>query len=229
MSQTQVLSLNTPAISTVNVGQANTENGITVFEEVILQILSFGGVKWQPLQIRECAEILFSEYFWFSLAELKFFALKVKQGDTNMFKCLDEYGGITPVKMLQCAREYSFKCLDARESQDFLNKRDALVAEPTHDENGNPIVWADPAEITKTMLEFAGVFQAEAEAGHAQVSDDVLKAKEALQESQQMAALEVFAGMLAAGGEICDEGDMRFYMLNRVAIDGIVEQLKQSA
>lgn len=116
--QMEILAKPTPELSTVNRGTGSKENGITMFEIVILMVLEFYGVEWSKLQIRESAEMAFGEYYWMQLAELKHFVLKAKQGD---FRGEKDFSRLTPVLFLMWLRTYGNESLRIRQENYIHN------------------------------------------------------------------------------------------------------------
>lgn len=123
MDQMEVLKQDQTAISTINAGTGTTEAGVTVFELTILSILEFYGVEWSEFQTREAAEMMHSEYYWFSLAELKHFALRVKKADFG--KITQDYSRFAPKHLMQCATVYAEEALHARAQFNFLGHEPA--------------------------------------------------------------------------------------------------------
>lgn len=115
----EVIKSGTPSISSFNRGTGSTENGILVIEMCTLQVLEWYGVEWAGSQIRECAEMIHSEYHWLLLAEMKHFVLKAKRGDFNK-KTRDSkfeendakiYGKLTPATFLRWVHNYAQESL----------------------------------------------------------------------------------------------------------------------
>lgn len=104
-----VVKMGLPQISTINRGQMSKEAGITVFETMILDLLEYYGVEWNPPQIRSVAELMFDEYYYWSLAELKHFILKVKRGDYGKL-----FGKFSPSNIVDYASTYNSELLVAR-------------------------------------------------------------------------------------------------------------------
>ena len=145
----EVYALGTPEICVINKGEANTENGITVFEETIVNILDYFNVEWKLMQIRECAEIAFSEYYWLQFAELKQFVLKLKAGDYREVYSLTK---IAPDSLLKCLSLYASEAMDLRMSLELHTKKDKWV------EPENPV---DPKKVDEFFSSFATVIQKE--------------------------------------------------------------------
>lgn len=110
--QMEILSKPTPELSTVNRGTGSKENGILIFETIILMILEFYGLEWSALQIRECAEMGFAEYYWLQVGELKHFVLKAKQGD---FRDEKDFSRLTPVMLMMWFKAYANESLRIRQ------------------------------------------------------------------------------------------------------------------
>lgn len=113
--------LKTPQISTINRGEKTTGNAIAMYEMVVLGILDFFGAEWQPVQIRECAELLFNEYYWFQVAELKHLVMKIKTGTLVMTdnKPLRVYGKFNPSLLMECFSVYADTSLKEREAAGY--------------------------------------------------------------------------------------------------------------
>src|SRR5688572_26095564 len=79
-NQAEVLALKAPECSTICTGTGSKENGYDLYAAIILMILNFFGVSWKADQIKECAVMLYDDYYFLTLAELKHFAQQVKAG-----------------------------------------------------------------------------------------------------------------------------------------------------
>lgn len=137
----EVVSLKQPAISSVNFGQQNTENGITIFEEIILSILDFYNVEWKPMSIRDCAEMAFSSYYHWALAELKHFTLKFKTGD---FHEIYGFSKLIPEHLMKSFAAYDQELTYARGTYNQKIK-------PEQRELVNPV---DPERVFEALRSF---------------------------------------------------------------------------
>lgn len=102
MAVAEIQNLKTPEISTINRGENSTEPAITIYEFVIIGLLEFYGCEWSNGQIRETAELLFSEYYWFHIAELKHLVVNVKTGAYGKV-----YGKFNPAFLMDCFAQYA--------------------------------------------------------------------------------------------------------------------------
>lgn len=125
--------LKTPAISTINRGANSTEGGINVFEVCVLGILEFYGVEWSKNQIRESAELLFNEYYWLHIAELKHCITKIKTGNLILDdgKPFRVFGRFSPSHLQECFSCYAAESLRVRQQQ-FINKSNEERAGERH-------------------------------------------------------------------------------------------------
>lgn len=150
MPQMEVLKQDSVSISTINAGTGNKEAGITVFELTILSIMEFYSVEWSEFQVREVAEMLYADCYWFSLAELKHFALRVKKAD---FKPLEDYSKFAPKHIMQCATIYANDCLVARGQFNFLKHQ-----EKPEDPN---VKYVDPEVVSAGLKDFVSKLTSE--------------------------------------------------------------------
>lgn len=137
----EVVNLKQPSISSVNFGQPNTENGITIFEEIILSILDFYNAEWKPMSIRDCAEMAFSSYYHWTLAELKHFTLKFKTGD---FHEIYGFSKIIPEHLMKSFSAYDHELTYARGIYKPANQ-------PGERELVNPV---DPERVFEALRNF---------------------------------------------------------------------------
>ena len=70
----------TPALNQLGKDVDGDMMGITVFNAQFTSLVEFIGAAMRPEQITECAQLAYEEYYWFTLAELKQFILRVKTG-----------------------------------------------------------------------------------------------------------------------------------------------------
>lgn len=117
MAIAEIHSMKTPEISTINRGEKSTEPAIILYEFVIIGLLEFFGVEWSKEQIRECAELLFNEYYWLHIAELKHLITKVKTGEIEMAdgKKFKTYGKFNPQLLMECFSQYADESLKERQ------------------------------------------------------------------------------------------------------------------
>jgi len=80
MSFTDLRKLDTPSVSMMNYGEKTTENGVRIFQALVLNIVKFLGAEWTDDQILECGKICFDEANYLTFAELSHFAQKAKAG-----------------------------------------------------------------------------------------------------------------------------------------------------
>lgn len=81
-----------------------------MYELIILMILEFYGVEWKDELVSETAEMLYDDYYWFTIAELKHFMLMCKSGKFGKV-----YGKFTPVTFIDWMGQYSEESLKIRE------------------------------------------------------------------------------------------------------------------
>lgn len=108
MGVAAIQELKTPEISTINRGEKDTEKGIALYEFMVLGILEFFGAEWSNVQIRESAELLFSEYYWLHIAELKHLITRIKT-QTKV------YGKFNPAQLMEAFNQYADESLRARQ------------------------------------------------------------------------------------------------------------------
>lgn len=116
----EVQGMKTPEISTINRGEKNTEQAIMLYEFVILTLLDFYVTKWEDEQIRECAEMLFSEYYWLQIAELKHLCVLLKTGkmmvpDGKNLVAFKPFGKFSPSDLMRCFDQYAHESLIERQ------------------------------------------------------------------------------------------------------------------
>lgn len=109
MVAAEIQGMKTPEISTINRGEGNKEAGISLYEFVVLGLLEFYGCEWSAVQIREAAEILFSEYYWFHIAELKHLIVRIKSGDMGKV-----FGKFSPAQLMEFFSAYADESFKAR-------------------------------------------------------------------------------------------------------------------
>lgn len=129
-SISQVLSIKTPEVSTICRGTGSKENGYDLYKMVILMILDFYDIDWSKDHISECAQMLYDDYYWFTLAELKHFALMCKSAKFGKV-----YGKINPVTLIDWAGQYAEISLEERERSAYNKAQDERYNERwnTHD------------------------------------------------------------------------------------------------
>ena len=79
-SPAELLQLNLPALSQLGKNAVGGMAGVTAFKMQFTNLVEFVDAKMNDGQIRECSELAYEEYHWFTLAELKQFILRVKTG-----------------------------------------------------------------------------------------------------------------------------------------------------
>jgi hypothetical protein len=92
------------------------ENGVLVLQLVILEILDFIGAEWPKNQIQECSELVYREYYWFTIGELKQFSIRVKTGYFGKI-----YGKFAPMHLMEYFKDYSDEMFEAR--ADYFGKK----------------------------------------------------------------------------------------------------------
>jgi hypothetical protein len=116
----EIISLNTPQLSTINYGTGSTENGITLIEAIIVSLLDFYGLEWSAFQIRDTAELWHQEYYWLHIAELKHFITRCKSGKFGKL-----YGKFSPSVLMSWLDEYATESIEVR-SSNFIRQSDQL-------------------------------------------------------------------------------------------------------
>lgn len=133
-SQLEVLAIKTPEVSTICRGTGSKENGYEIYQLIILMILDFYGVNWKDAQIRECSELLYDDWYFLTLAELKHFTLRAKTG---------HYAGrnfnpsfLNPVTLIDWMGQYGVESLKHREQNHLMQSSDERYNErwASHDE-----------------------------------------------------------------------------------------------
>lgn len=110
MAVAEIQEMKTPEISTINRGENTTEPAIALYEFVVLGLLEFYGCEWSKEQIRECAELLFNEYYWLHIAELKHLITRIKT-QTKIF------GKFSPAQLMEAFSQYADESLRARQEE----------------------------------------------------------------------------------------------------------------
>lgn len=140
----EIVKIGGSAISVVNQNAGTKENGITIFECTVLDLLEFFGLEWSVNQIRGASEILFDEYYYWTLAELKHFSLKTKKGDFGKV-----YGKFSPSTLMECASAYDSEILTARAS--YL----PVVKE------ADPVEYVPQEKVSEALNSFVSQWEAE--------------------------------------------------------------------
>lgn len=173
MTQMEVHNIKSPEISTINRGTGSKESGILMVNILLLELLEFQGVEWSKLQVRECAEMIYSECYWFTVSEFKHFILKIKRAD---FECLKDYSRFAPKHLMQCSKEYIPECLAVREQQEYHNKRQ--IQQPDQG-----VEYVPSEKVTEALKELVGQMQSdikqEQEADEKELEDKAVKTAEA--------------------------------------------------
>lgn len=130
-NHSEVLAIKTPQCSTICFGTNSKQNGYDMYQMVILSILGFYDVAWSDEQIQECAQILYDDYYWFTLAELKHFMLGCKSS-----KFGKSYGKLTPVTFIDWMGQYAEESMKIREEMELAKSGDERYDErwASHDE-----------------------------------------------------------------------------------------------
>lgn len=139
--------------------------GATLFKDVIISIIEFYGETWSDQMILQAATIAYNEAYWFTLAELKQFALKVKGG-------AGEYSSnknLKPPILLQFLDAYMTERLTERAGKFDERKRATISTEPTEDEERYQKQLDELKEKAKSIQE---TFKAESEKEHFQSLND---------------------------------------------------------
>lgn len=109
LSVFDAVNMGLPEISTLNRGAGSRENGLTFFKLIVLDILEFYGKEWPGSQIDSVADVLCTEYYYWSMAEAKHFAAKVKSGHYQ-----DSIENISSNYIVKAALAYNSELLEAR-------------------------------------------------------------------------------------------------------------------
>lgn len=108
----EVLAEKSPAINALARVSGSKMACIDLLEMMVLSILDFYGADWNERQIRDCAEVMYQEYHWLQLSELKHFCAKVKASSFGKL-----YGKLAPYTLTQWMREYAEESLVIRADQ----------------------------------------------------------------------------------------------------------------
>lgn len=146
MSVANIQEFKTPEISTVNRGTGSTDAGIELYEWVVLGVLEFVGVEWTVMQIRECAELLFSEYYWMQIAELKHLITKIKTGSFGKI-----YGKLNPLMLQEFFKDYALQSMEEREQAAIRKANDERYEERWGAKEARYIKQEQDGEIYKAM------------------------------------------------------------------------------
>lgn len=112
-----------PSISILNKNQQSKENGIIVFELMVKSICDFIGLEFNQNQRRELAVILFDNYHYWNLAEMKLFSLRMK---TNYYKDLFGWSKLTPSHLIEVAAEFNSDILKERANYHANKKTESV-------------------------------------------------------------------------------------------------------
>jgi hypothetical protein len=82
--------------------------------------LEFFGCEWSKSQIREIAEMLFNEYYWLHVAELKHLIMQMKMGEAKVLDgdrvvIFKVYGKLKPPDLTACFSFYANESLKERQ------------------------------------------------------------------------------------------------------------------
>jgi len=80
-----------------------------VFETFLLSVIEYFGASWSEYQLREAAEMLFGEYHYWTVQELKLFSVRIKTGKFGKM-----YGKISPAEIMNYAIEFNSELLQNR-------------------------------------------------------------------------------------------------------------------
>lgn len=82
--------------------------GIAVFQAQIINLIEFMGICWSELQISDCGQLAYEQYYWFTLAELKQFILRVKTSHYTSNK------NFSPLVLMDFLNQYAEERKQAR-------------------------------------------------------------------------------------------------------------------
>lgn len=115
--------LNLPALSALNEPK---ENGPLILQLIILEILDFVGIEWSENQVSECAKLMYEEYYWFTIGELKQISKRIKTGYYGKV-----FGKFAPIHMMEYFKNYSDEMWEAR--ADFFGGKEKQSPVPNID------------------------------------------------------------------------------------------------
>lgn len=139
-SAVEVLKLETPQLC--RMGKLDGEMfGITIFRGLIADLVGYMGASWSPDQCDECGQLAYEECYWFFLAELKQFILRVKTGVYKSHK------NFSPAIFMEFLQEYAAEMHEIRGQYYGQSKKSDWVEpeNPVADELFNQVM----AEITQ--------------------------------------------------------------------------------
>lgn len=171
MSVFQAATLCLPEISSLNRGFKGPENGVTFFKLLVLDILDFYGKDWIGKQIDSVAETLFSEYYYWTLAEAKHFISKLKAGHFQ-----ESIENISSNYITKAAGTYDAELLEARKL--IHDKKVEIKEKEGHGE------WVDPEKVFETVGEFTKKLRDNIEKEQIVLESSYKEQREALQEKQ---------------------------------------------
>lgn len=122
MTYPELHKLDTPSVSMLNVGTKSTENGVRVFQLLVLNIVKFLGAEWSEEQIKDCGKICFDEANYLTFAELSHFAKKAKSGGFEKV-----YGKFTPATFMDWFTIYTTQNLEERAMYHSNNKKGVWI------------------------------------------------------------------------------------------------------
>src|SRR6478736_5595742 len=142
MTFSQLYALDTPSVSTLNIGQKSTDNGIAVFAALIFKIQQFFGAKWEADMIADCAKVCYDEWYYLTFAELAHFAQKAKSGGFKEGNRSLVYGQFLPATLIDWFCRYA---------SDNLNERGQYFkgVKPQWQEPENPVSAESIKEAVK--------------------------------------------------------------------------------
>lgn len=88
---------------------SDKKSGYFLFQTVILMILEWFEIQWSNEHLTECAEILYDEYYWMQIGELKHFVLKVKSGHYDRSILKNKINAVTLIDWMGQYGEESLK------------------------------------------------------------------------------------------------------------------------
>jgi len=114
--------------------------GVNVYVAGITSIVKFIGADWNADQIFECAELAYQECYWFSLAELKHFIVRIKTGVYRSHK------NFSPSVFMEFLQEYSGEALAGRgeyygQAKPAPRRKQILSIDPLRGKSRKVALW----------------------------------------------------------------------------------------
>lgn len=112
-----------PALSEIGKDADGEMYGILVMAAQFTTLAEFVGASMNPMQIHECAQLAYEQYYWLTLAEFKQFIIRVKTSYYTSNK------NLTSLVLMEFLKEYTDERLEAR-YEHYSQKKAAVTLHP---------------------------------------------------------------------------------------------------